>query len=82
MKNTITIEARCFPVIIQGTTESIKHKDSIVLSKEQLQAAQLVGQSSKELINRLYNRNGFEVLDIGKPEKKTLVVDLNDLWEW
>lgn len=81
MKNIITIEARCFPVVVQGTTESIKHKDSIVLSKEQLQAAQLVGQSSKELINRIYNRKGFEVLNIGKPEKKSINIDLSDLWE-
>lgn len=81
MKNRITIEARCFPLIIRAmTAEGLKHKDSIILTKEQLRAAQIVGESSKELIHRIYNRNGFEVLEIGKAEKKTLVIDLHELW--
>lgn len=80
MKDKITIEARRFPVVIKNNASGEVTNDNITLSKQQLQAAQLVGQSSKELIYRLYQRQGSKVLDIGKAEKKTLTVDLNVLW--
>ena len=47
------------------------------LDKAQLQAAQLVGMSSKELIYSIYNRRGFRVLDIGKAEKGRIEVELS-----
>ena len=72
MKNCIIIEARRFPVVIRNNVTGEVTDDTITLSKQQLQAAQLVGQSSKELICRLYQRQGCKVLDIGKAEKKTL----------
>lgn len=81
MKNVIKIEARRFPVVIRNAATGIVTADHIIISKEQLNAAQIVGQSSKELISRLYARNGNKVLDIGKAEKKTLCVNLADLWE-
>lgn len=81
MKNRIKIEARRFPVVIRNTATGEVTADHITISKEQLNAAQIVAQSSKELICRLYARNGFKVLDIGKAEKKTLCVDLGELWE-
>lgn len=78
MKNSITIEAGRFPVIIKNSaTGEILH-DTIILSKKQLQAAQIVGRS---FIQRLYQRNGFKVLDIRMVEKKTINVDLAALWE-
>lgn len=80
MKNVIFIDARRFPVYVKDSTSGEAHNDTIILSKQQLQAAQLVGQSSKELIHRIYKRQGLEVLDIGKAEKKTLTVDLDVLW--
>lgn len=80
MKNSITIEARRFHVVIRDSASGEVIMDTITLSKQQLQAAQLVGQSSKELICRLYQRQGCKVLDIGKAEKKTLTVDLDVLW--
>lgn len=76
MKNIITIEARRFPVTLDDYST-----DHIILSKEQLQAAQIVGQSSLELIGRIYKRQGYEVFDIGKAEKKTISLDLEKLWE-
>lgn len=79
MKNPIVIEARCFPVVLKNLNgETVE--DYIVLGKHQLQAAQIVGQSSKELIHRLYNREGFHVIDIGTPVKKSVTVDLTALW--
>ena len=81
MKNRIKIEARRFPVVIRNTATGEVTADHITISKEQLNAAQIVGQSSKELICRLYARNGFKVLDISTADKKTLCVDLGELWE-
>ena len=80
VKDCIRIEARRFPVVIKNNACGEATNDTIILSKQQLQAAQLVGQSSKELICRLYQRQCCKVLDIGKAEKKTLIVDLDALW--
>lgn len=79
--NIITIEARKFHVTIEGAEIDGFTTVPLVLSKHQLQAAQLVGQSSKELIHRIYNRKGFSVLHISSAEKKTLRVDLAALWD-
>ena len=81
--NYITIEARRFPVVVKPTHGGEGDTYYITLSKEQLQAAQIVGQSSKELISRLFERDGLGgyVLEIGKAEKKTIRVALDDLWE-
>ena len=81
MKNTVTIEIRKFPVTAKSKDGTSIWYDNIILSKQQLQAAQLVGQSSKELIHRIYERNGFIVLEIGKAERKTLALELGNLWE-
>lgn len=43
--------------------------------------ARLVGQSFKELIERMHERKGFAVLDIGNPERKYIAVDFTALWE-
>lgn len=80
MNNTITIDLRRFPVAVKNADGDILN-DSIVLSKNQLQAAQIVGQSSKELICRLYYRKGFKVLDIGKAEKKSVSINPDSLWD-
>lgn len=80
MRNILTIQARAFPVVIQDQRTGDERSDLIVLSKEQLQAAQLVGQSSKELIYRLCSRQGYGVLEIGKPVRRALEVDLDALY--
>lgn len=49
------------------------------MTKKQLQAAQIVGQSSTELIERLCDRQGYSVLEIGKPFKVSVTVDLDKL---
>ena len=78
-ESIIQIPALRFPVTVQNG-ESGSSVIPVILTKEQLQAAQIVGQSSKELIHRICNREGYTVLDIGKPERKTLEVNLNELW--
>lgn len=76
MKNEITIQVRTYPVTIRDQRTGEQREDLLPLDKRQLQAAQLVGQSCNELIYRIYNRQGFRVLDIGKPVKREVRVDL------
>ncbi len=80
MKTCMEIQARAFHVTIKDERTGKTTEDVIVLDKPRLQAAQLVGQSFKELIYRLYNREGYKVLEIGYAEKKTIVLDLEQLW--
>lgn len=76
MKNEITIQVRTYPVTIRDQRTGEQREDLLTLDKRQLQAAQLVGQSSNELIFRIYNRQGFYVLNIDKPIKREARVDL------
>ena len=79
MNTNITIEVRRFPVDIRDERTGVVSRDYIVLDKPMLHAAQMVGQSSKELIQRIYNRHGFRVLEIGKAEKRSISVSLDEL---
>lgn len=81
MKTNILIEARRFPVTLRDERTGEIIQSSIILDKQRLQAAQLVGQSSKELIHRFYNRQGFRLLEIGTPERRSLNLSLEDLWD-
>lgn len=76
MKNEIALQVRTYPVTIRDQRTGEQREDLLTLDKRQLQAAQLVGQSSNELIFRIYNRQGFYVLNIGKPIKREVRVDL------
>ena len=80
MKTTLTIQARAFPVKIHDRNTGAERDDTIVLDKQQLQAAQLVGQSSKELVGRLFERQGYEVLEIGKATKREITLNLEELY--
>lgn len=53
----------------------------ITLTKDQLRAAGLIGLSSKEIITRMCERMGFQVLEIGKAERRTIAFNLNTLWD-
>lgn len=81
MQNTITIQLRAYPVSIRDQRTGERREDVVVLDKRQLRAAQTVGQSSTELIHRMYNRQGFYVLDIGKPVKRAATVELTELYQ-
>lgn len=76
MQNTITIQLRAFPVVLMDRCSGKSKDDKIVVSKAQLQAAQIIGQSNKELIIRLCGKQGWQVVEIGKPERRELVLDL------
>lgn len=78
MKTFENICVRIFPVKLLDARSGTELADEIVLTKAMLTAAQLVGQSSKELIHRAYNREGYSVLEIGKARKMTVTVDLEE----
>lgn len=81
MKSGFTVEARRFPLLVVKKDNHEPYARHIILTKEQLQAAQIVGQSSKELIHRLCERQGYKVLEIGKPEKRSIRIDLCAMWD-
>lgn len=80
MKTTATMYLRAFTVRIQDQRTGETKEDVIVFSKHQLQAAQIIGQSSKELICRAYNTQGYTVLDVGKADKAEVDLDLYGLY--
>lgn len=80
MKSTLSIQLRAFSVLIQDMRTGEEFEDTIVFSKQQLQAAQIIGQSSKDLIFRAYNRKGYQVLEIGKADKQEIDLDLYNLY--
>lgn len=81
MQTTVSLTLRRFPVTVKDERTGEVSKDTIVIDKEMLTAAQRVGQSSKELIYRVYNKNGFKVLEIGKPERGNVTVLLDELFK-
>ena len=80
MRTIEKIYLRAFTVRIQDQRTGEAKEDVIVFSKHQLQAAQIIGQSSKELICRAYNAQGYTVLDIGKADKVEADLDLYGLY--
>ena len=81
MKTTYNLQIRAFPVKIRDERTGEEDVDIIVLDKPRLQAAQLVGQSSKELIERIYHKQGFKVLDVGKADKMTVQLQLDRVYD-
>ena len=80
-KPEITIHLRRFRAALRNRESGEEVTVFITLDKTQLQAAQIVGQSSKELIERFADRNGYELLNIiGKPDKLTVTIPLDELW--
>lgn len=80
MKTVMNINVRVFPVKIRDDRTGLTMDDTIVLEKARLQAAQLVGMDSKDLIRRLYNQQGYKVLEVGQPVKKEILLDLKQLY--
>lgn len=58
MKNEITITMRAFPVTAHDHRTGREEAFMLPVTKEQLQAASLVGQSSNELIERMLDKQG------------------------
>lgn len=80
MHTKLNIHLRAFCVRVSDPARG-DWDEVIVLDKAQLQAAQLVGQSSKELICRICEKAGMSVLDIGRAEKRTVTLNLEELYQ-
>lgn len=70
-----------FYVRVWDPEKEENREEPITLTKDQLRAAGLIGLSSKEIITRMCERWGFEVLEIGKAERRTIGFNLNALWD-
>ena len=81
MKTEVMITVRAYSVQIRDERTGETKGDTIVLTKQKIQAVATIGMSDRDLINRLYNRQGYHVLDVGKPKKKEIIVDLLELYE-
>lgn len=81
MKNEIILSLRQFPVLAHDHRTGEEEAITVTVTKDQLRAAQIVGQSSKELIKRLCDRQGYTIIEIGKPDKVAVTVDLDKLVE-
>ena len=80
-KPETTIHLRRFRLALRSKATGEECEVFITLDKTQLQAAQVVGESSKELIQRFAAQNGYELLNIvGKPDKLSVTVPLDELW--
>lgn len=80
MKTEIRITVRAYPVELRDERTGEKTNDTIVLDKARLQAGAMVGLDDQELIRRIYNRQGYKVLSIDKPDKVEITVDLYDAY--
>ena len=81
MKTEIKIPVRVYAVTIKDTRTGEVSEDRIVLEKSRLQAGALFDLGDEDIICRIYNRKGYRVLEIGKPEKRELCVDLWELYD-
>lgn len=81
MKSKITMTMRRFPVLAHDHRTGREEAITVTLEKSQLRAAQIVGMSSTELIERLCEKQGYSVTEIGTPDKRTITLDLNALLE-
>lgn len=80
MKSEIKIPVRAYSVRIRDERTGEKMDDTIILEKAKLQAGAMVGLGDEDIIYRLYNRQGFRVLQIGEVHKTIITVDLNQAY--
>lgn len=81
MKTKFMIHLRAFHVrVCDPGRDHDEREELIVIPKEQLQAAQLVGQSSTELIQRICDRAQLSVVSIGKVKCRSVTINLEELW--
>lgn len=81
MKNEISITVRAFPVLAHDHRTGDEACITVTVTKDQLRAAHIVGESSMELIERMAEKQGYSVIEIGTPDKLTFTVDLDKLLE-
>lgn len=81
MDTYINVTLRAFKVKIFDNRTLETKIDVIVFDKSVLQAAQLVGESSDNLIKKLYNRQGYTVIETVEVIKREAQLNLRRLFE-
>lgn len=81
MLNKIELHLRRYPVTVRDLRSGEIFQDFAVIDKRTTTAAGMVGESDRDLIFRDFNKRGYWVLEVGKPEKKTVELDLVALWK-
>lgn len=81
MITAIKIPVRAYTVELKDTRTGVRITDTIVLEKSRIQAGALFDLGDEDIIYRIYNRQGYRVLEIGKPDKVELPVDLTELYK-
>ncbi|NBI66087.1 hypothetical protein D1646_04520 [Pseudoflavonifractor sp. 60] len=79
MRNTIVIYVRSFLVLAHNHRTGKEEAITVPVTKEQLRASQLVGQSSTELVGRLCERQSYTVVKIGTPVRHSITLNLEEL---
>ena len=80
MTTELTIQLRCAPVVIRDERNGEKMEDKIVLELNQIKAADAMGFDFEEIVHRQYNRRGYTVLEIGKVQRQTITINLEELY--
>ncbi len=76
------LHLRVFPVLAHDHRTGSEEALCVPVTKDELRASQVCGQSSKELVTRLVERQGYSVIEIGVPDKQSVKFDLVKLAEW
>lgn len=79
MKTEFIIQTRCFPVKVRDQRTGEEHDDTIVFELNQLKAAAGMGLDHEQVIHNKYNQLGYWVLEIGKGQKSTMTINLEEL---
>ena len=80
MKNTVKIPVRAYNVRLKDARTGEVMEDTIVLEKSRMQAGAMFDLGEEDIIYRIYNRQGYRVLQIDKPDKVELNLDLTALY--
>lgn len=71
-----------FYVRVWDPQKEENREEPVTLTKDHLRAAGLIRLSSKEVITRICERRGLQVLEIVKAARRTVSIDLDKLWSW
>lgn len=80
MKTVCTMHLRAFPVEIKDNRTGEKSVDTIVIDRDLLEKGQSINMNYEQIVCRLYNREGYHVISVGRPTRKTVDVDLLTLF--
>ena len=81
MNSTTMMELRRFPVLVERLDNHEVYAKHITLTKGKvLDAGKNFGQGVNGMINCLCELQGYKLAEVGKPEKKTVCINLDALW--